>query len=150
MGNLVPVNDWSIRGSIEGESGQNEAARDGSLSSNDRATTLSRPLTSPSAQIPPVGKDWATAVLLVQEAAEAIRLGKERASELELEAAEQLKQYHADLKGLHAELLNARLEIEAANNRTRIAEQQLSEATEWLEKLGGAISTSFADLSRPS
>jgi hypothetical protein len=150
MGSLVPVNDWSIRGSIEGDEAR-DSVRQPVESSETGSILMGAPqqVDAP-ASAPLPGKDWTGAVLLVQEAAEAIRLGKERAAELEEEAIQQAKQHHADLKALHAELTNAREEIEAANARTRAAEQALWEANEWLEKLDGAIASSFATVRRAS
>jgi hypothetical protein len=150
MGSLVPVNDWSIRGAIEGDEAR-EGARQLAEQPSDVGSFLKEaPETEAPAPASAPGKDWTGAVLLVQEAAEAIRLGKERAAELEEEAIQQAKQHHADLKALHAELTNAREEIEAANARTRAAEQALWEANEWLEKLDGAIFSSFANVRRAS
>ncbi|WP_156386687.1 hypothetical protein [Aureimonas sp. Leaf454] len=128
---------WSLRGS-------NDATRDGPRDNQNPAPAAQAwPASAPS-------RDWTAALALVQEAAEAIRLGEERIEELRREADEQAEQHHADLKALHAQLVGAQREIEAANHRARAAEQKAREAIEWLSKLDDAIRTHFGSIDRSS
>lgn len=95
-------------------------------------------------------RDWAAALTLVQEAAEAIRLSEERNEELRREAEEQAQQHHSDLTALHGQLRAAQREIEAANQRARAAEQRASEANDWLTRLDDAITANLGAVGRSS
>lgn len=146
---------WSLRGPSEMvrvEGGREKvttlssvAARNIASSAEEIEPQSSQPV---AAQAP--RRDWAAALTLVQEAAEAIRLSEERNQELRREAEEQAQQHHSDLTALHGQLLAAQREIEAANQRTRAAEQRAAEANDWLTRLDDAITANLGAVGRLS
>jgi hypothetical protein len=81
-------------------------------------------------------RDWSSAIDLVNEACEAVRLAEERASTAE-RYSQQLNQYYAEqVKGLELRLQTAEKRAEAANARA-------AEAEEWLIRFHDAIVTGF-------
>lgn len=144
-------NTWSLRGPSDAV--RVEGGRDKVTTLSSISPRLSQPVDEPEAQ--PVAtqaprRDWAAALTLVEEAAEAIRLSEERVEELRREAEEQTQQHHSDLTALHGQLLAAQREIEAANQRTRAAEQRAAEANDWLARLDDAISANLGGVGRSS
>ena len=81
-------------------------------------------------------RDWSSAIDLVNEACEAVRLAEERASTAE-RYSQQLNQYYAEqVKGLELRLQTAEKRAEAANARA-------AEAEEWLIRFHDAIVSGF-------
>jgi hypothetical protein len=81
-------------------------------------------------------RDWSSAIDLVNEACEAVRLAEERASTAE-RYSQQLNQYYAEqVKGLELRLQTAEKRAEAANARA-------AEAEEWLVRFHDAIVGGF-------
>lgn len=88
--------------------------------------------------------DWSSALALIEEATEAIRLGEDRVAELERLAEEQEIRTRDEFAALRDQLLQAQREIEAAYARADAAEQRAAEAHDWLERLTAAINQGFA------
>lgn len=147
-------NTWSLRGASEVvrvEGGRDKVTSLSSISARSPAFAAEEQEAQPVAATPAAPRrDWAAALTLVQEAAEAIRLSEERVEELRREADVQVQQHHADLTALHGQLLAAQREIEAANQRARAAEQRAAEANDWLTRLDDAISANLGGLGRSS
>jgi hypothetical protein len=81
-------------------------------------------------------RDWSSAIDLVNEACEAVRLAEERASTAE-RYSQQLNQYYAEqVRGLELRLQTAEKRAEAANARA-------AEAEEWLVRFHDAIVSGF-------
>jgi hypothetical protein len=81
-------------------------------------------------------RDWSSAIDLVNEACEAVRLAEERASTAE-RYSQQLNQYYAEqVRGLELRLQTAEKRAEAANARA-------AEAEEWLIRFHDAIVSGF-------
>jgi hypothetical protein len=81
-------------------------------------------------------RDWSSAIDLVNEACEAVRLAEERASTAE-RYSQQLNQYYAEqVRGLELRLQTAEKRAEAANARA-------TEAEEWLIRFHDAIVSGF-------
>ncbi|MEA2839920.1 MAG: hypothetical protein QOF41_1250 [Methylobacteriaceae bacterium] len=81
-------------------------------------------------------RDWSSAIDLVNEACEAVRLAEERAATAE-RYSQQLNQYYAEqVKGLELRLQTAEKRAEAANARA-------AEAEEWLVRFHDAIVGGF-------
>jgi hypothetical protein len=81
-------------------------------------------------------RDWSSAIDLVNEACEAVRLAEERASTAE-RYSQQLNQYYAEqVRGLELRLQTAEKRAEAANGRA-------AEAEEWLIRFHDAIVSGF-------
>ena len=84
----------------------------------------------------PQKRDWSSAIDLVNEACEAVRLAEERAVTAE-RYSQQLNQYYAEqVRGLEVRLLAAEKRGEAANTRA-------AEAEEWLVRFHDAIVSGF-------
>ena len=87
-------------------------------------------------------RDWSSAIDLVNEACEAVRLAEERASTAE-RYSQQLNQYYAEqVKGLELRLQTAEKRAEAANARA-------AEAEEWLVRFHDAIVGGFKGVLEP-
>ncbi|MBV8850386.1 MAG: hypothetical protein JOZ16_12465 [Methylobacteriaceae bacterium] len=81
-------------------------------------------------------RDWSSAIDLVNEACEAVRLAEERASTAE-RYSQQLNQYYAEqVKGLELRLQTAEKRADAANARA-------AESEEWLLRFHDAIVNGF-------
>jgi hypothetical protein len=81
-------------------------------------------------------RDWSSAIDLVNEACEAVRLAEERASTAE-RYSQQLNQYYAEqVRGLELRIQTAEKRAEAANARA-------AEAEEWLIRFHDAIVSGF-------
>jgi hypothetical protein len=81
-------------------------------------------------------RDWASAIELVNEASQAIRLAEEKASAAE-RYSEELNQYHLE----QAKLAEAK--INALEKRLNLAESRANEAEEWLRRFHDAIMDGF-------
>jgi hypothetical protein len=87
-------------------------------------------------------RDWSSAIDLVNEACEAVRLAEERASTAE-RYSQQLNQYYAEqVRGLELRLQSAEKRADAANTRA-------AEAEEWLVRFHDAIVTGFKGVLDP-
>lgn len=145
-------NTWSLRGPsdvIRVDNGRDKVTSLSSVSPRNLAAAGEEQGAQGGAA-PVQRRDWAAALTLVQEAAEAIRLSEERVEELRRDADDQAQQHHADLTALHSQLLAAQREIEAANQRARAAEQRAAEANDWLTRLDDAISAHLGGVGRSS
>jgi hypothetical protein len=84
----------------------------------------------------PQKRDWSSAIDLVNEACEAVRLAEERASTAE-RYSQQLNQYYAEqVRALELRLQTAEKRADAANARA-------AEAEEWLIRFHDAIVNGF-------
>jgi hypothetical protein len=84
----------------------------------------------------PQKRDWSSAIDLVNEACEAVRLAEERASTAE-RYSHQLNQYYAEqVRALEVRLQTAEKRADAANARA-------AEAEEWLIRFHDAIVNGF-------
>lgn len=87
--------------------------------------------------------EWASSLLLVQEACEAIKASEERVQVLELEI-EAMNAAHRDASiQMAARLNSAEEEIRAANQRAKAFEARAVEAETWLTRLNQAIINGF-------
>lgn len=88
-----------------------------------------------------VARDWAAAVELVEEAAEAVRLADERA-----QAAEGYSQELADYYGQQVKTAEAKIAI--LESRLKASEAKVREAEEWLVRFHDAIMAGFGNLTK--
>jgi hypothetical protein len=87
-------------------------------------------------------RDWSSAIDLVNEACEAVRLAEERASTAE-RYSQQLNQYYAEqVKGLE-------LRLQTAEKRADAASARAAEAEEWLIRFHDAIVSGFKGVLEP-
>ena len=87
----------------------------------------------------PVGRDWAAAVDLINEAAEAVRLADERTNSAE-RYSQELAQYYAE------QAKTAETKIAALEKRLEMTEAKAREAEEWLIRFHDAIMKGFGGL----
>jgi hypothetical protein len=85
----------------------------------------------------PIRRDWASAIELVNEACEAIRMAEEKASAAE-RYSEELNQYHTEQAKLAAAKMNA------LEKRLESSEARANEAEEWLLRFHDAIVEGFS------
>ncbi len=109
-----------------------------------RAPTKESPIRiiSPKPKAPvnaPVGRDWAAAVDLINEAAEAVRISDERANSAERYSQELVAYYGEQAK-------TAEAKIAALEKRLEISEAKAREAEEWLVRFHDAIMAGFGSL----
>lgn len=91
---------------------------------------------------PPV-RDWASALELVREASEAIRVGEERANQLEEHLAEVLKEASAEIQRLNDLVAEGEQKLARTQAKADAAEARAVEAELWLAKLHDAVVESF-------
>lgn len=89
-------------------------------------------------------RDWSSALDLIQEATEAIRISEERSHDLEQEMQQMAAQARERTRLLEAQIAMAERRTEKAEERARHAEKRASEAEEWLSRLHDAIVTGFS------
>lgn len=88
-------------------------------------------------------RDWSSALDLVEEACEAIRIRDERVDELEREAVQFAAQMREEMKLYQAQLQAAQRQIQQAEARAEKAEARATEAETWLARLDEAIKSGF-------
>ena len=119
------------------------------LNLSDKVVSLSLPaidefvIEAEKAATPPA-RDWASALELVREASEAIRVGEERANQLEEHLAEVLKEASAEIKRLNDLVADSEQKLVQVQGRAETAEARAIEAETWLAKLHDAVVASFA------
>ncbi len=93
------------------------------------------------ATAPAARRDWGSAIELVREACEAVRLADDKAAAAERYAHE-LKQYYLEQAKL------AEMKIVGLEKRLEMAEARAVEAEEWLVRFNDAILTGFQGVLR--
>ncbi|SIQ72822.1 hypothetical protein [Bosea sp. TND4EK4] len=91
----------------------------------------------------PAVRDWASALELVREASEAIRVGEERADQLEEHLAEVVREASAEIKRLSDLLAESEQKVAQTEAKADAAEARAVEAERWLAKLHDAVVESF-------
>ena len=111
---------------------------------SDKVVSLVVPgAASPEAAGPAASRDWSSALDLVREAGEAIRIAEERATDLQSQLHRVTAQATAEVRRLETQLANAAQLALKAEERARVAEQRAAEAEGWLVRLYDAVMTSF-------
>jgi hypothetical protein len=93
---------------------------------------------APTATVP-AGRDWASAIELINEAAEAVRLADERAVAAE-RYSQELAQYYTE------QAKAAELKIAGLEKRLEVTEAKARDAEEWLVRFHDAIMSGFGNL----
>ena len=91
----------------------------------------------------PRRRDWSSALDLVQEASEAIRIRDERIAEIERESMQFALQTREELKLYQAQLQAAQRQIQQTEVRAEKAEARAADAETWLARLDEAIKNGF-------
>ncbi|MGO9135925.1 MAG: hypothetical protein ACLP8A_18030 [Methylovirgula sp.] len=97
---------------------------------------VNTPVVTPAA---PVGRDWASAIDLVNEAAEAVRMADERAAAAERYSQELAQYYSEQAKASDQKIAVLERRLEASESKAR-------EAEEWLVRFHDAIMGGFGGL----
>lgn len=92
----------------------------------------------------PKSSEWASTLLLVQEACESIRISEERVEALERELEQAAINSRDDLKQMLVRFQSAQEEIKNANARAKAFEARALEAENWLGRLNEAIVDGFS------
>jgi len=88
-------------------------------------------------------KEWASSLLLVQEACEAIKASEERVESLERELELAVFEAREEQRQMTARLNAAQDEVLSANARAKSLEARAQEAEAWLRRLNDAIVAGF-------
>jgi hypothetical protein len=97
----------------------------------------------------PRKKEWASSLLLIQEACEAIKASEERVESLERELEMAAFQTREEQRQTTAKLNSAQDEVLAANARAKAMEARAQEAEGWLRRLNDAIVDGFGKQNKP-
>lgn len=95
-----------------------------------------------SKEVPPTQK-WSSAVDLIREASEAIRVGEERAAELEAQLEHVVAQADVEIRRLKQDISTGEQRLAKTEERARLAEARAQEAEEWLVRLHDAAVEAF-------
>ena len=89
-------------------------------------------------------RDWTSALQLIREANEAIRINEERAAELELQLQKLTEEANDEITRLEARIAAGDERLAKSEERVRAAEKRASEAEAWLARLHDAVYEAFA------
>lgn len=99
---------------------------------------------------PGVQRDWSSALDLIQEASEAIRISEERAADLETQMQQVAAQAAEEIRLLEVQIATGAQRLQASEERVRAAEARANEAEAWLVRLHDAILNGFRREPRPN
>lgn len=88
-------------------------------------------------------RDWTSALHLIREANEAIRINEERAAELEAQLDKLTEEANDEIHRLEARIATSEERIARTEERARAAEKRANEAEAWLARLHDAIHEAF-------
>ena len=119
-----------------------------SLGLGDKVVSLSLPsidefVAEAEKASPAAARDYGSALELVREASEAIRVGEERANQLEEHLAEVLKEATSEIQRLNELVAEGDRKLAQMQAKADAAEARAIEAETWLAKLHDAVVTSF-------
>jgi small-conductance mechanosensitive channel len=129
---------WIIRG----RTGAALQASEKVVSFIPQAGESSRPAEEPR-QAAKSPRDWSTAIELIQEASEAIRISEERATELEGHLRQITAEASEEMRRLEAHIAAGEQRLLKAEERVRRAEARADEAEAWLVRLHDAVIGAF-------
>ena len=95
-------------------------------------------------------RDWPSALALIEETSEAIRISDLRYAQLEERLQQTITQAAANMRELEAQVATANELLWRSEERARQAEARAVEAEAWLARLHDAVTTSFSPANRPS
>ena len=93
-------------------------------------------------------RNWSSAVDLIQEASEAIRISEERSGELEAQLNQTVAQAAEDVRRLSGQLAGSEQRLARTEERLRAAEARAAEAEAWLVRLHDAVVSAFTPVLR--
>ncbi|MGY2050169.1 hypothetical protein [Methylobacterium sp. JK268] len=92
---------------------------------------------------PQSSRDFSSAIDLIKEASEAIRMAEERAAELDQQVEQLTTRSTEQIKALELQITTLERRLAKSDERARAAEARASEAESWLSRLHDTITTSF-------
>jgi len=107
----------------------------------------SRPVGLPAAPAGPQ-RDWPSALALIEETSEAMRLSDLRYAQLEERLQQTIAQATANIRELEAQIGTANEMLWRSEERARQAEARATEAEAWLARLHDAVTNSFSQVNR--
>jgi hypothetical protein len=93
-------------------------------------------------------RDWPSALALIEETSEAIRISDLRYAQLEERLQQTISQATANMRELEAQIATANEMLWRSEERGRQAEARAVEAEAWLARLHDAVTTSFSQANR--
>lgn len=94
-------------------------------------------------------RDWPSALALIEETSEAIRISDLRYAQLEERLQQTISQAAVNMRELEAQIATANEMLWRSEERARQAEARAVEAEAWLARLHDAVTTSFSQANRP-
>ncbi|MDP3407638.1 hypothetical protein [Bosea sp. (in: a-proteobacteria)] len=94
-------------------------------------------------------RDWPSALALIEETSEAIRIADLRYAQLEERLQQTIAQAAVNMRELETQIANANEMLWRSEERARHAEARALEAEGWLARLHDAVTTSFSQANRP-
>ncbi len=94
-------------------------------------------------------RDWPSALALIEETSEAIRISDLRYAQLEERLQQTIAQAAVNMRELEAQVATANELLWRSEERARQAEARAVEAEAWLARLHDAVTTSFSPANRP-
>lgn len=88
-------------------------------------------------------RDWSSALDLIQEASEAIRLSEERSADLEAELRELSAKSAETTRQLEGQLAAVERRLAKMEERARVAEVRASESEAWLVRVNDSLVAAF-------
>lgn len=128
------------------------------LNASDKVTAFPAAAISPEATRPvavpapaPASpqRDWPSALALIEETSEAMRISDLRYAQLEERLQQTISQAAANMRELEAQVATANEMLWRSEERGRQAEARAVEAEAWLARLHDAVTTSFSQANRP-
>lgn len=107
-----------------------------------------RPVAVPPAPVSPQ-RDWPSALALIEETSEAIRISDLRYAQLEERLQQTISQAAVNMRELEAQIATANELLWRSEERARQAEARALEAEGWLARLHDAVTSSFSQANRP-
>ena len=112
--------------------------------SRPEPASAGEPPPAPGGELPSIaGRDFASALDLIREASEAVRISEDRANDLEHQLAQMTARANEQVRALEAQLLATERRMQRAEERARGAEARADNAETWLIRLHDAITSSF-------
>jgi hypothetical protein len=94
-------------------------------------------------------RDWPSALALIEETSEAIRISELRYAQLEERLQQTIAQAAANMRELEAQVATANEMLWRSEERARQAEARALEAEGWLARLHDAVTTAITPAHRP-
>jgi small-conductance mechanosensitive channel len=93
-------------------------------------------------------RDWPSALALIEETSEAIRISDLRYAQLEERLQQTISQAAVNMRELEAQIATSNEMLWRSEERARQAEARAVEAEAWLARLHDAVTTSFSQANR--